>query len=213
MNSCHKRNWSSFAWRCLSGFAPPIPKIADLTPPLQRTRRCNRLTQFLSSPFWSKQFCGTRDHPIPFPASLIRVRARSRVWVAASGIFLLAIAVRLVNLDQPLLENFIDRQVHTAMMARNLTRNGSIFYPAIDIAPFPAYYMLEFPGYPALVITAATISGLELDVMGRLVSATAMATACLLIYDLMRRRDGQWAGILAGAALAVMPVTLRYGRA
>src|SRR5207244_9214878 len=68
-------------------------------------------------------------------------------WLAGPAVLLVALAVRLVNLHQPLFENFIDRQVHTAMMARNLAEGGSVLYPEIDVGPFPAYYMLEFPVY------------------------------------------------------------------
>ncbi|MBI3468573.1 MAG: glycosyltransferase family 39 protein [Planctomycetes bacterium] len=126
---------------------------------------------------------------------------------------MIALSLRLVNLRQPLLENFIDRQVQTAMMARNLARDGSMLYPEVDTGPFPAYYMLEFPGYPALAATVAATTGLALDTAGRLVSAVAMALACLLFFDLVRRHDGLAVGVVAGAVLALMPVTVRYGRA
>jgi 4-amino-4-deoxy-L-arabinose transferase-like glycosyltransferase len=129
------------------------------------------------------------------------------------AVLLLASAVRLVNVRQPLVENFIDRQVHTAMMARNLARGGSVLYPEIDIGPFPAYYMLEFPGYPALAALAARLSGLPLDAAGRLVSIAATAVACVLLYALVRRRDGAAVACVAAAMLALMPVTVRYGRA
>jgi 4-amino-4-deoxy-L-arabinose transferase-like glycosyltransferase len=129
------------------------------------------------------------------------------------SIFLLGLAPRLINLQQPLVENYIDRQVHTAMMARNLARGGSPLYPEIDIGPFPAYYMLECPIYPALAAGVSAITGLELDVAGRLVSAVAMAIACLLLYDLVRRHESRAVAALAAAAMALMPVTIRYGRA
>jgi hypothetical protein len=151
----------------------------------------------------------------PSWSSLRRFQSRvatSPRWLVALGIFVLGLAPRLIDLHQPLFENYIDRQVHTAMMARNLARGGSPLYPEIDIGPFPAYYMLECPIFPALAAGVSAITGLELDVSGRLVSAVAMAFACLLFYDLVRRHDRGVVAFLAAAALALMPVTIRYGR-
>jgi len=135
------------------------------------------------------------------------------IWIAAPGIFLLALAPRLVNLQQPIVENYIDRQVHTAMMARNIARGESLLYPQIDIGPFPAYYMLECPIYPAQAAAVSAITGLALDVAGRLVSAVAMAIACLLLFDVVRRQENRAVAFLAAAVMALIPVTIRYGRA
>jgi hypothetical protein len=142
--------------------------------------------------------------------SSIRGRyARTYPFVVLAAAF----AVHGVWLRQPLLENYIDRQVHTAMMARNLSRGGSLLYPSIDIGPFPAYYMLEFPLYPWLAGKVAAVTGLPLDSAGRLLSAFAMGAACAFLFDLVRRRDGGRVAWAAAAVLAVMPVTMRYGRA
>ena len=130
-------------------------------------------------------------------------------------------AVRTVNIQQPLLEGFIDRQVHTAMMARNLSIAWSLnsvgvyrslLYPEIDIGPFPAYYMLEFPAYPLCAATLATVARLDLDLSGRLLSVLAIALACALLYDLVRQYDRASVAILAAAIMALLPVTIRYGR-
>jgi hypothetical protein len=129
-------------------------------------------------------------------------------------VFVLALAPRLLQLDQPLLENFIDRQCHTAMIARNLLRGGLVLYPEIDIGPFPGYYMLEFPAYQCLVVgLCRLLPPLPLDAAGRLVSAVATAVACWLLYRLVQARYGPGRATLAGLALAAMPVTLRFGRA
>jgi hypothetical protein len=124
-----------------------------------------------------------------------------------------AVSIRLVNWDQPLLENYIDRQVHTAMMAGNIARGGSLLRPEIDIGPFPAYYMLEFPGYPAMVAAAGKLTGWQLDATGRCISALAIAVACLAIFGIVRRSDGAATALVAAVVLALMPVTIRYGRA
>ncbi|GEM_PF-904237 len=133
--------------------------------------------------------------------------------LAAAFVCTVAVSVRLVNWDQPLLENYIDRQVHTAMIAGNLARGGSPLRPEIDIGPFPAYYMLEFPGYPAIAAAASRLTGWELDATGRCISALALAAACLTIFGLVRRTDGRATALVAALVLALMPVAIRYGRA
>src|SRR5262245_65696030 len=93
------------------------------------------------------------------------LNARPFSWAPFMVLFLVTLAPRLLCPSQPLVENFIDRQVHTAMIARNLARGGSLLYPEIDIGPFPAYYMLEFPAYPWLAETLAAFFSVPLDAM------------------------------------------------
>src|SRR6058998_2885338 len=72
---------------------------------------------------------------LPIQRSLANT-ADWRVWLAGCSVCVIALSLRSVNLCQPLLENFIDRQIQTAMMARNLARDGSMLYPKVDIGPF-----------------------------------------------------------------------------
>jgi len=139
--------------------------------------------------------------------------AQGRLLFCGILLFATALLIRVINLRQPLVENYIDRQVHTAMMAQHIARGGSLLRPEIDIGPFPSYYMLEFPGYPMIAAALASLTELPLDTAGRLASAFAMGMACVLFFDLVRRHDGLFGGLAAGAVLALMPVTIRYGRA
>ena len=62
-----------------------------------------------------------------------------------------------------------------------------------------------------MALRAAT--GLGLEPAGRLLSATATAAAAWGLLELVRRRAGRRAAILAAIAFAAFPLTIRYGRA
>ncbi len=125
----------------------------------------------------------------------------------------IAAALLLPSLHQPLLENYVDRQCHTAMVARNLLRGGSLLYPTIDVGPFPAYYMLELPLYPWLAGCLHRLTPLPLDAAGRLVSCVATIAATVLLFDLLRRSHSVYAALSACILVVTTPVVLRYGRA
>src|SRR5215831_4333386 len=121
--------------------------------------------------------------------------------------------IRLIHLDQPIVENYVGRQVPTAMVARNLERGSGFLYPQLDTAPFPNYFVVEPPLYECGVVALRWATWLSLEPAGRLVSALATAVAGWGLFELIRRRSGRRAAWLAVVAFAAFPVTLRYGRA
>ncbi len=140
--------------------------------------------------------------------------AGGRDALAVGLLILVGIALFVPGYDQPLLDGYVDRQCHTAMVARNLQRGGSLLYPTIDVGPFPAYYMLEFPLYEGLVAVASTLTGLPVDGTGRLVSsACTVLTACLLWWILRHELRTAWQPTLGALLFLLTPVSLRYGRA
>ena len=62
-----------------------------------------------------------------------------------------------------------------------------------------------------MVLKRAT--GLSLEAAGRIVSALATALAAWGLFELARPREGRRVALLAVAAFAVFPLTIRYGRA
>jgi hypothetical protein len=71
-------------------------------------------------------------------------------------LFALVIAtvlIRLIWLDQPIVENRRGRQVPTAMVARNLERGSGFLRPELDGA-FPNIFVVEPPVYQALAVAA-----------------------------------------------------------
>jgi hypothetical protein len=123
------------------------------------------------------------------------------------------VLARCLFLNQPIVENYVGRQVPTAMVARNLERGSGVLWPQLDTAPFPSYFLVEPPIYQAVVLLGHRLWGGTLESSGRMVSALASGLAAWGLFGLVRRRDGEQAGFAAVMALAVLPVTLRYGRA
>ncbi len=103
---------------------------------------------------------------------------------------LAGLVLRSLHPGQPIAENYVGRQVPTAMVARNLERGAGFLRPRLDTGPFPNYFPVEPPVYQALVVGLRRASGLPLDACGRLTSALA-----------------------AAAAFSMLPIVIRYGRA
>ena len=130
------------------------------------------------------------------------------------GLVLLAtFLIRALHAGQPIVENYVGRQVPTAMVARNLDRGSGLLRPQLDTAPFPNYFLVEPPIYESGVVVLKRATGLSLEEAGRILSALATALAALGLFALARPREGALAAYLAVAAFAVFPLTIRYGRA
>jgi 4-amino-4-deoxy-L-arabinose transferase-like glycosyltransferase len=143
-------------------------------------------------------------------------RARPGWWDSGPALIALLVAtflIRALGADQPLVENYVGRQIPTAMVARNLERGSGFLWPQLDSAPFPNYFLVEPPLYEAGVVLVKRATGLSLGEAGRLFSALATALAAWGLYRLARPREGARVALLAVAAFAVFPLGIRYGRA
>ena len=137
----------------------------------------------------------------------------SRETAALFGLLVLTFALRAIGANQPIVENYVGRQVPTAMVARNLERGSGFSRPQLETAPYPNLFLVEPPIYAAAVVGLRRATGLPLGPSGRLVSALGMTLAAWGLFGLVRRREGTRAALFAVAALATFPVTIRYGRA
>lgn len=136
---------------------------------------------------------------------------RERLLLGA--ILATVLAVRLVGLDQPIVENYVGRQVPTAMVARNLDRSGGFLRPQLDTGPFPNLFLVEPPVFAAAASGLHRAARLPLEASGRVVSALGIALAAWGLFGLSRPREGPASSLLAIAAFGLFPVVLRYGRA
>ena len=132
---------------------------------------------------------------------------------AVAAIVAATFLIRAVGPGQPIVENYVGRQVPTAMVARNLERGSGLLHPRLDTAPAPNYFLVEPPLYECAVVTLRRATGLGLEAAGRLLSALMTAAAAWGTFELMARRAGARAALLAAGALAAFPLTIRYGRA
>jgi 4-amino-4-deoxy-L-arabinose transferase-like glycosyltransferase len=128
-------------------------------------------------------------------------------------IVLLSFLIRAFHPGQPIVENYVGRQVPTAMVARNLERGSTFFRPQLDTAPFPNYFVVEPPVYQSFVVALCRVTGLGLSPSGRIISALFSALAAWGLYDLARRRDSARVALVAVLVFSLFPLTIRYGRA
>ena len=93
---------------------------------------------------------------------------RSRSWtvVLLCFVLLLTFLVRAYHAGQPIVENYVGRQVPTAMVARNLERGSGLLRPRLDPKPFPNYFVVEPPIYECGVIAVRRSLGLSLEASG-----------------------------------------------
>jgi hypothetical protein len=144
-----------------------------------------------------------------------RDRRTGFIWGAAlAGIVLLALALRLKGIHDPLLDHPAWRQGDTASIARNFYRlNDNILYPQTNYdGPPPNYVELELQLVPYLAAQVYKVVGVH-PVVGRLITiGFSVATVALLAFF------GRWlfadalAGLVAAAAYAVFPGSVYYGR-
>src|SRR5258708_3230127 len=109
-----------------------------------------------------------------------RSGSRAYWWNCRSSLSLLLLAtfvIRALYAGQPIVENYVGRQIPTAMVARNLDRGSGFLRPTLDTAPFPNYFVVEPPIYESGVVALKRATGLSLDEAGRVFSALATALA------------------------------------
>ncbi len=124
-----------------------------------------------------------------------------------------ALMPSLLTLGQPIVENYVGRQVPTAMVARNLDRGSGFLRPELDTGPFPSLFLVEPPIYATAVVGVSRITRLEIREAGRLTSTIAAGLAAIGLCGLVSRRRDLGAGLLASALFLWLPISLRYGRA
>ncbi len=122
-------------------------------------------------------------------------------------------AVRAIHPDQPIVENYVGRQVPTAMVARNLERGSGFLRPQLDTGPFPNLFLVEPPIYAQVVAWVHRGIGFDWEICGRLTSALATTLGAWGLFGLARRREGPTVALLALGSFCLFPVMVRYGRA
>ena len=127
----------------------------------------------------------------------------------------LGLALRFVNLQDPLTDKQAWRQTDTAAIARNFYEEGySLFYPRVDWrGTTPGYVEANFPLYPFVVaLLYAAVDG-SYEWLGRLVAALCSAAAAALLYWLgLRLGMGRPGALLAALLYLLSPMSIYYGR-
>src|SRR6478609_4054679 len=122
--------------------------------------------------------------PVAGPADVARrataTNAAPRIVFA---ICLLAVAARLVLINQPYVDHWSWRQNDVAAIARNFLQNGFRFgYPQIDWAGnAPGYVGTEFPILPLIAAICYKLAGVH-EWMGRIQPVILFAVSLLFFF-------------------------------
>ncbi len=143
------------------------------------------------------------------------VQKRSLSWrVGLLLVLLLALALRLKGIHDPILDHPGWRQGDTASIAKNFaTLQYNVLYPQTNYnGPPPNYVELELQIVPIVAATFYKVVGVH-EVIGRLTTlAFSLGTVAVLAFFARWLFVSEIAGLLAALAFAIVPGSVYYGR-
>ena len=127
----------------------------------------------------------------------------------------IVVAIRLVNINMPILEGTAVRQIQTAMIARNLYTSGFNFlYPQVDFfGSDPGYFILEFPLLNFIVAVLYKLCGGVHEWIGRLISIAFFTGSVVFLFNLTRRLFEERTALITVGIFSISPLGLIYSRA
>src|SRR5256885_3916809 len=136
---------------------------------------------------------------LTLPRCFVKRRSMPRTTRLAITISILAVAVRLIGINQPYIDNWSWRQNDVAAIARNYFQGGFHFaHPQIDWAgDQPGYVGTEFPVLPFFAALCYKIFGTH-EWVGRVQAVILFAVSLPFFFLLVRKIFGE---IAAGWAL------------
>src|SRR5437773_5095749 len=152
--------------------------------------------------------------PVASPA---RVAHRATVTGAVTKIviviWILAVAARLIFINQPYIDHWSWRQSDVAAIARNYSENGFRFaYPQIDWAgDAPGYVGTEFPILPFIAAICYKIAGVH-EWIGRIQAVIFFAVSLPFFFLLVRGIFGSTAAVWATFFYSFAPLNVFAGR-
>lgn len=142
-------------------------------------------------------------------------------WLIGA-ILILAFAVRLYRIDNPLADWHSWRQADTSAVSRNFLKHGfDLWHPRFDDLSSIAskldnphgYRFVEFPFYNLIQAGAAKcLPVFSLEVWGRLISIGFSVVSTYLIYLITKKYINQPTAWLAAFFFSCLPFSIYYGR-
>jgi 4-amino-4-deoxy-L-arabinose transferase-like glycosyltransferase len=128
-------------------------------------------------------------------------------------ICILAVAIRLILINQPYVDHWSWRQTDVAAIARNFLQNGFRFgFPQIDWAGnAPGYVGTEFPILPFIAALCYKVGGVH-EWVGRIQAVFLFAISLPFFFLLVRQILGRRASVWATFFYSFAPVSVFAGR-
>ena len=152
--------------------------------------------------------------PVASPARLaLRATATDAAPRIVFAICVLAVAARLILINQPYVDHWSWRQSDVAAIARNFLQNGFRFgYPQIDWAGNAAGYVgTEFPILPFIAALCYKFAGIH-EWVGRIQAVILFAVSLPCFFLLVREIFGSTAAVWATFFYSFAPVNIFAGR-
>jgi 4-amino-4-deoxy-L-arabinose transferase-like glycosyltransferase len=154
---------------------------------------------------------------LTLPSRFVKTRivrgSRDQRKYLAIAIGVMAVAARLIAINQPYIDNWSWRQSDVAAIARNYYENGFHFaYPQIDWAgDAPGYVGTEFPILPFLAAICYKLAGVH-DWTGRVQAVIFFAASLPYFFLLVREISGELAATWALLFYSFAPLSLFASR-
>jgi 4-amino-4-deoxy-L-arabinose transferase-like glycosyltransferase len=152
--------------------------------------------------------------PVAGPADVARrATAKDAAPRIVFVICVLAVAARLIFINQPYVDHWSWRQSDVAAIARNFLQNGFRFgYPQIDWAGnAPGYVGTEFPILPFIAAVCYKFAGVH-EWSGRIQAVILFAVSLPFFFLLVREIFGSTAAIWASFFFCFTPLNVFAGR-
>jgi hypothetical protein len=140
-------------------------------------------------------------------------RGRYQVTKLVIGLWILAVAARLILIDQPYVDHWSWRQSDVAAIARNFSEGGFRFaYPQIDWAGDATGYVgTEFPSLPFVAAICYKLTGIH-EWIGRSQAVIFFAVSLPFFFLLVREMFGRAAAVWATFFYSFAPLNIFAGR-
>jgi 4-amino-4-deoxy-L-arabinose transferase-like glycosyltransferase len=154
---------------------------------------------------------------LTLPSRFVKTRivrgSRDQRKYLAIAIGVMAVAARLIAINQPYIDNWSWRQSDVAAIARNYYDNGFHFpYPQIDWAgDAPGYVGTEFPILPFLAAICYKLAGVH-EWIGRIQAVIFFAASLPCFFLLVREISGELAATWALLFYSFAPLSLFASR-
>lgn len=147
----------------------------------------------------------------PYPSMMT---PRQKTLLVLLPILLLALALRLIGIENPLFEREPSawRQIHTNSTVQGYLQHGfKFFHPQVNFMGDPGYLAQEFPLYQYMVAWLYKIFGEDV-LWGRLLTIATSLGALIYLYLILRRFFGEVAAAAGALYFALVPLSAYYGR-
>ena len=128
-------------------------------------------------------------------------------------IVIVGLLIRIWRIDLPLLEFYPTRQVQTAEITRNLSKDFDLLKPKVHFyGPGEGLFLLEFPLYNLPIAIFYKFVGSPQEYFGRLFSILGWGISAIILYKLARKYTGEFCALSSVFIYTFSPLSVLTSR-